>query len=219
VQWQLIDDLPEEHRRAVLARMQRRVFQRGDVLFHEGDPADSLHLLAEGRVMVRRTTQLGDSVALRVLGPGRALGDVAIAAGPARRTSTVVALEPTVTLTISFAEMRRLMATYPVIHDRLETLLSARVRRLSDRLLEALYLPSDRRVVHRLLDLCDEYGPGETRVDIPLTQTDLSQLAGAARPTTNRVLRSLEAQRLLTLHRGRIEVLDVPGLRQRRTAV
>jgi predicted phosphodiesterase len=52
-----------------------------------------------------------------------------------------------------------------------------------------------------------------------LRQTDLSQPAGAARPTTNRVLRSLEAQRLLTLHRGRIEVLDVPGLRQRRTAV
>ena len=219
MQWQLLDDLPDEDRRAVLARMQRRTFARGDVLFHEGDPADTLHLLAEGRVMARRTTPLGDSASLRVLGPGRALGDVALAAGPARRTSTIVALEPTVTLAISFDEFRRLMREYPVIRDRLETLLSARVRRLSDQLVEALYLPSDRRVVHRLLDLCDQYGQNGDRVVVPLTQTDLSQLAGAARPTTNRVLRALEGDGLVRLHRGRIEVLDVPGLRLRRSPV
>lgn len=219
MQWQLLDHLTAEDRRAVLARMHRRTFRRGDVLFHEGDPADTLHLVAEGRVMARRTTPLGDSAALRVIGPGRALGDVALAAGPSRRSSTVTALEPTVTLTISFADFRELMAEYPTIRDQLETLLSARVRRLSDHLLEALFLPSDRRLVHRLLDLCQQYGPDRASVVVPLTQNDLSELAGAARPTTNRVLRGLERDGLLRLHRGRIEVLDVPGLERRRTPV
>lgn len=220
MQWQLLDDLPDDVRRQVLARMTRRTFARGDVLFHEGDPADTLHLVAEGHVLARRTTPLGDSAAFRVIGPGRALGDVSLASAQARRSSTVVALEPTVTLVITFAEFRRLMAQYPGIGDRLAALLSARVRRLSEQLVEALYLPSDRRVVHRLLDLCAQYSDhGGGPVVIPLTQTDLAQLAGAARPTTNRVLRALEADRVLRLHRGRIEVLDTEALSRRRAPV
>lgn len=244
MRWQLLDDLSEEERRQLLARMQRRRFGRGDVLFHEGDPADTLHVVAEGRVLALRTTPLGDSAAFRVIGPGRALGDVAVAASDPRRSSTVVALEPTVTLAMSFAEFRHLVADHPQVLERLATLLSARVRRLTEHLVEALYLPSDRRVVNRLVDLCAEYGasadppvspisPGSAgladsagatpaapaRVVIPLTQTDLSQLAGAARPTTNRVLRALEREGLVKLSRGRIEVLDVVALTQRRVAV
>ena len=220
MQWQLLDDLPDDVRRQVLARMQRRTFARGDVLFHEGDAADTLHLVAEGRVLARRTTPLGDSAAFRVIGLGRALGDVSLPAAHARRSSTVVALEPTVTLVMTFVEFRRLVAQYPVIGDRLAALLSARVRRLSEQLVEALYLPSDRRVLHRLLDLCTEYSDGDAGpVVIPLTQTDVAQLAGAARPTTNRVLRALEADHVLRLHRGRIEVLDPEALARRRSAV
>jgi CRP-like cAMP-binding protein len=178
---------------------------------------------------------MGDSAAFRVIGPGRALGDVSVAASNPRRSSTVVALEPTVTLAMSFAEFHHLVANHPQVQERLATLLSARVRRLTEHLVEALYLPSDRRVVNRLIDLCTEYGtppgsPGSadspgatpvapTRVVVPLTQTDLSQLAGAARPTTNRVLRALEQEGLVRLARGRIEVLDVVALSQRRAAV
>jgi CRP-like cAMP-binding protein len=200
--------------------MRRRRFARGDVLFHEGDPADTLHLVAEGRVMARRTTPLGDSAAFRVIGPGKVIGDVALASTDAPRSSTVVALEPTVTLSVPFVEFRRVIAEHPVVGERLAALLSARVRRLSEQLVEALYLPSDRRVVHRLLDLCEEYGNGAVQaVSIPLTQNDLSQLAGAARPTTNRVLRALERDGLVRLHRGCVEVVDLAGLRRQRTEV
>jgi CRP-like cAMP-binding protein len=87
------------------------------------------------------------------------------------------------------------------------------VKRLSDHLLEALFLPTDRRVVRRLLDLCEQYGPGPDRpVVIPLTQTDIAELAGATRPSTNRVLRALETEGLLRLRRGQVEVVDRAGL-------
>lgn len=70
-------------------------------------------------------------------------------------------------------------------------------------------MPSDRRVVGRLLDLCEQYGTdGSGQVLIPLTQTDLVELAGATRPTENRVLRALAAEGLVRLSRGRIVVVD-----------
>ena len=141
--------------------------------------------------MARRTSPMGDSVAFRVIGPGRALGDVAVVSSARRRSSTVIALEPTTTLSLTFTEFSRLCDAHPGIRALLATLLAARVKRLSDHLLEALFLPTDRRVIRRLLDLCEQYEVGPDHpVVIPLTQTDIAELAGATRPSTNRVLRA-----------------------------
>ncbi|WP_457254446.1 Crp/Fnr family transcriptional regulator [Pedococcus sp. P5_B7] len=216
MEWQLLRDLTEGERREVLTMARRRQFKRGEILFHEGDPADTVHFIAEGRVMARRTSPMGDSVAFRVIGPGRALGDVAVVSTAQRRSSTVSALEPTTTLSLTFAEFAQLCAAHPGIQTHLATLLAARVKRLSDHLLEALFLPTDRRVVRRLLDLCEQYdAPPDRPVVIPLTQTDIAELAGATRPSTNRVLRALETEGLLRLGRGQVEVVDRAGLRRK----
>ena len=216
--WQLLRDLPGEERRLVLSRTRRRHFARGEILFHEGDPAETMHFLDEGRVMARLTTPSGESVAFRVLGPGRVLGDVAVVAADRRRSATVVALEPTVTLSLTFADFDALCRDHPAIQRGVSTLLAARVRRLSEHLSEALFLPAEARIVRRLVDLAEEYGsgPGADRVVIPLSQTEVAELAGAARPTTNRVLRALEAAGVVALHRGRVEVTDRDALRARR---
>ena len=50
---------------------------------------------------------------------------------------------------------------------------------------------------------------------VPLTQDAIGDLAGASRPTTNRVLRRLEADGVVALHRGSIEVLDRGALARR----
>ena len=119
---------------------------------------------------------------------------------------------------MTFADFDALCRAHPAIQRGVSTLLAARVRRLSEHLSEALFLPAEARIVRRLVDLADEYGSGPRadRVVIPLSQTEVAELAGAARPTTNRVLRALEAAGVVALHRGRVEVTDRDALRARR---
>jgi len=81
-------------------------------------------------------------------------------------------------------------------------------------LLEALYLPVDKRLWRRLLDLVDIYGDA-TPITIPLTQEDLAQLAGTTRPTANRLLREAERDGVIVITRGRIAVNDIAALRRR----
>src|SRR5262249_59588002 len=64
MQWQLFGDLPPEEVRRVLSMARTRTFGRGAALFHEGDPADSVHLIAKGRFAVRVTTPLGETATL-----------------------------------------------------------------------------------------------------------------------------------------------------------
>ena len=198
-----------------MAATRRRRFARREVLFHEGDIGDTVHLLDRGRVAVRITTPLGEVATLRVRGPGEVIGEVALLHQSSRRTATVVALERTETLTLhrdAFAELRH---NHPSVDEFLLSLLADEVRRLSNLLVEALYVPAETRVLRRLSALTELYGDGDHAPEIPLTQEDLASLAGTSRSTVNRVLGMIEKDGVVEVSRGRITVVDVTTLEQR----
>lgn len=215
MEWRPLSVLSDDERRSVLAAARRRRFARGETLFHEGDPGDTMHLLEKGRVALRVTTPLGDTATLTVLGPGDYFGELAIVS-PAPRNSTVVALEAVETLSLHRDQINALRARHADIDRVLLEAVVGEVRRLSHQLLEALYVPADKRVLRRLVDLHRLYaadGPGPAT--IPLTQEDVAELAGTTRPTTNKVLRQAEDAGVLRISRGRVVVLDPAGLLQR----
>lgn len=210
VEWPLLKGLSEEETRRVLSSARRRRFAKGEVLFHEGDPAASVHLIAKGRVAIRISTPLGDVATVDLLGEGDAVGELALLSPGALRGATAVALEATETLSLDqevFASLRR---TDPAMSEVLIQLLADRVRRLDARLMEALYVPADTRLLRRLVDLCAVYGD-----TIPLTQEDLAGLAGTTRATVNRVLRREERAGAVSLSRGRVTIVDVEHLARR----
>jgi len=211
----LIDRLDEATRREVIANARRRRFRRGEVVFHEGDPGDAIHVIDKGHVAVRVTTALGDVATLTVLGPGEAFGEGALLAADARRTASAVALEATETRALARAEFERLRAEHPAVEEFLVQALAAQVRRLSEHLLEALYVPAEQRVLRRLLWLATAYGDGGAGTVVPLTQDDLASMAGTARPTANRVLKAAEADGLVRVARGRVELVDPDELARR----
>jgi CRP/FNR family transcriptional regulator, cyclic AMP receptor protein len=209
---QLLDLLDDAGRRALLAAAHRRRFKRNEVVFHDGDPGDTLHLIVKGHFAIRITTPLGDVATLRVLGPGEHFGELAVLA-PGPRRGSVVSLDAGETQSLHRDDFEQLRATMPKIDEALTAALVAEVRRLAAALVDALYVPAERRVWRRLSELVDLYG-GDAPIAIPMTQDDLAQLAGTTRPTANRVLRSGEEQGIVELARGRIEVRDLAGLQR-----
>jgi len=216
--WPLLASLPDAEARQLLSAAHRRRFDRHEVVFHEGDPADSMHLIDRGRVALRVTTPLGDTVTLRILGPGAAFGELALL-DPAPRNATVVALERTHTLSLHRDRFDELRQQHPEVDRVLIDSLVSEVRRLSVQLLEALYVPVPQRVELRLVDLVRHYGDGAPGpVDIPLTQEDLAQLCGASRTTVNKVLRGLEDDGLVMVSRGHLVIAEPDRLRRRHGA-
>ena len=213
MEWQLLADVPPDALRAVLTIARRRTFDRNEIVFHRGDPADSLHLIAKGRFAVRVTTPVGDTVNVAILGPGQAFGELALVGGEPVRTATVAALEPSETRSVHQVDFAALRRRHPQTADVIIAVLAAQVKRLTEHLVEALYVPADRRVLHRLAELAGVYGDGdEGPVEIPLRQEEIAALAGASRATTNRVLREAQAKGTIALSRGRTTVLDRAAL-------
>jgi CRP/FNR family cyclic AMP-dependent transcriptional regulator len=214
MQWQLFGDLPPEEVRRVLSMARRRTFSRGEVVFHEGDPADSLHLIAKGRFAVRVTTPLGETATLAIRGPGEAFGELALVSDTPR-SATVAALEPAETHSLYRREFDQIRREHPFVNRVLVAILAASVRRMDELIVEAFYVGAEKRVLRRLRDLAAVYGNGSPTITVPLTQEDLAGLAGTSRATVNRVLREEESRGTLTLGRGKTVVLDLETITRR----
>jgi CRP/FNR family transcriptional regulator, cyclic AMP receptor protein len=111
--------------------------------------------------------------------------------------------------------VKLLRRTDPAMDRFLVGLLADYLRRQDARLLEALYVPVEKRVLRRLLALSRLYGSGTAGTVVPLTQDVLAGVAGSTRPTTNQVLRSAEEAGLLSLSRGSVRIEDPAGLAHR----
>lgn len=193
----------------------RRRFKRGEIIFHEGDPGDTVHFISEGHVSIHMTTPLGDVATLAVLGPEEFFGEQALLSADHRRTATASAVEHAETQSLRRGRFDELRLAQPAVDQFLIDMLAAQVRRLSRQLQEALYASAETRVLRRVTEMAQSYAGSARPTIIPLTQDDIATMAGTSRPTANRVLKAAEADGLLVVARARIEVADAELLAAR----
>lgn len=210
VRWEVLGEIDPADARALLALGRRRRFRRGDIIFHEGDPAESLHLVDVGHVAVRTSTPSGDVATLRLIGPGDHFGDLALVDG-SRRSAAIVAVDRVETLELRYDDLEVFRSEHPSFERVLLAMMARNVRRLSANLQETMYLPVAARIARRLDELGDMFDDGI----IPLTQDELAELAGTTRQTVNQVLVELRDRGVVELGRGKIVVIDRDELARR----
>jgi CRP/FNR family transcriptional regulator, cyclic AMP receptor protein len=214
MQWTLFSEVPAEDLRRVLAIARRRTFRRGEVVFHQHDPADSLHLVVAGRFAIRTVTQLGEESLLSIRGPGDVFGELALVSGQAR-TATAVALESSETRAVYRSDFEELRRTQPGVDRMLVHLLARALARMDELLAESYYVTAERRVVRRLLEAAEVYGGAVPDTEVMLTQEQLAALAGTSRATVNAVLARERRRGTIDLRRRRVTLRDPQALARR----
>ena len=147
-----------DEREAFLALARPRRFARNEVVCHEGDPADSLHLVEHGHLAVHGGLASGATATFTILSSGDYFGELALLRADRRRTATVTALEPSRTLAVAATAFDELCSRNPRIERIVSAVLADRIDMLSRQLLETMYESLDRRVYRRLLELARAYG-------------------------------------------------------------
>lgn len=218
----LFDGVPAHTLSAVATDARRRRFRRGQVIFHEGDPAETLHVIDAGRVKVTLVSPDGNEAILAVLGTGDFFGELALLdSGP--RSATAQAMEKTETLEVNRNGFGTLLEDTAVRKRVLERVAIA-MRRV-DRQIERLrFLDLTGRVALHLFDLAHEQGDrqdgsdtlsGPAVVLLPYRQADLAAMVGASRQAVSRTLRELEREGLLQADGRRIMIPDLLRLERR----
>ena len=212
MKWELFADAPAEDVQRVLAVARRRRFVRGEVVFHQDDLAESLHLVGSGRFAITRRTALGEEALLAIRQAGEAFGELALISEQ-RRSATASALEAGETLSVLYDDFEHLRARHPGVDRILVALLAAQLERVDQLLAEAYYESAERRVIRRLLDLGQVYGGDEQPIRV--TQDQLAALAGASRATVNAVLSQERRRGTIDVKRGATLIRDREALARR----
>jgi signal transduction histidine kinase len=125
----------DEELAEVVALCHEESHEEGDVILVEGEPAEKLFLILEGKVSLEKLVQLGRSGSARratvdVVGPDRVVGWSSIIA-PHIYTSTGFCLEPLRVLALNGQEVRRFVARHPasgvVFLDAIASIISSRL--------------------------------------------------------------------------------------------
>jgi CRP/FNR family transcriptional regulator, cyclic AMP receptor protein len=211
MEWELFGGVPSEDVQRVLAVARRR-FERGEVVFHQDDLSESLHLVVSGRFAITRRTALGEDALLAIRQAGEAFGELALIS-ERRRSATVSALENGETLTVLYTDFEQLRTRHPGVDRMLIALLASQLERMDQLLTEAYYETAEHRVVRRLLDLSHVYGSGDQPIQI--TQDQLAALAGTSRATVNAVLSEERRRGTIEVKRGATRILDREALTRR----
>jgi CRP/FNR family transcriptional regulator, cyclic AMP receptor protein len=192
-----------------------RSWERGEILFREGDPGDTCYLIRSGAVLLTREHQDGRLVALAELRAGDLFGELAMFRGETR-SATAEAIEDTAAVALLAGDVQRQVRRNPDLALKLLASLAERVSTTTERLLQQSFQTVAGRVAGTLLAQCvsrQSEGAGDSDVLIRATQAEIAQLSGTSRESASRFLATLERAGLVTLGRGKVTVHDPGRLR------
>lgn len=192
------------------SQLRLRRFRRNEVIFHQGDPGDSLHIVDEGSVKIALPSPEGEEAIIATLRRGDFFGELALLDG-APRSATAVALETTSTLTLPREAFREILDADQGLRDALLAGLAHELRRVTGHVEELHFLDLAGRLAMRLARLAADAAPGsdEVRLDWPYTQSDLASMIGGTRQSVNKLLAELVGDGLVVLEP---DVLVIPSV-------
>jgi CRP-like cAMP-binding protein len=214
----LFASLSDAERAGLMRQMVRQRHDKDDYLFFEGDRAEWLVLVAEGRVKMIKHSESGRETILATFGPGEIVGEVGVLVGEVY-PATAQALEPAVTLSLRRDEYVHLVRTHPDLAWALIAELGQRLQRAHETIRSMAVEKVERRVARVLLRMANTIGerldggpPGAVRITLPLSRQDIADMAGTVLETAIRTLSKFHKQGLIDTWDGYIILLQPHAL-------
>jgi CRP/FNR family cyclic AMP-dependent transcriptional regulator len=156
-------------------------YAKGQVVFAQGDPADAVFYVREGRVKISVVSAQGKEAVVAFLKAGDFIGEGCLTGRP-RRISTARALEDSVITRVNKATMVRVLRDEPNFSERFTAHLLARTMRVEEDLIDQLFNSSEKRLARALLLLANFGKDGKQEPVIArVSQETLAEMIGTTR--------------------------------------
>ena len=154
---------------------------KGQVVFAQGDPADSVFYIREGRVKITVMSDQGKEAVVAFLKAGDFIGEGCLTGRP-RRVSTARAVEDSIITRMDKATMVRVLRDEPSFSELFTAHLLARTLRVEEDLVDQLFNSSEKRLARALLLLANFGKDGKQEpVIAKVSQETLADMIGTTR--------------------------------------
>lgn len=179
-------------------------FAKGEIIYHQGDIADSFYYIKKGKATVFMISRDGMEKTLNTASKGELIGEGAFFDHKPRVSSAKAVTASELTIIDKKILLDLIQKNPPIAFELLE-ILATRIRLLTTQLDSMTFMQADARIAKLLLD---DMVDGK----VSLTHEEIALTVGVSRITVTKVLSRLSAQGILATHYRGIKILDKAGL-------
>lgn len=209
----LFQSLNEAERQLLAPVCRVRAYERGEVVFEDGEPATDLCFVLIGQVKIVKAAP-GRDVILGLFGPGEPVGAVAVFEGK-RYPASAVALEPSSILRVPEREFFATIDAHPEMTRRLLQGLMLRQVEITRRLAD-LTGPVEGRIARLFLMLAERLGRrhgAAVTIPLALSRQEIADLTATTVETAIRVMSRWGREGLVTKEGDGFTIPDLGALR------
>ena len=191
-----------------------REFRRGEVIYLPSDMADSVMLLARGRIRLYHVTGEGKQAILGFVESGELFGELNVFSDQ-QREEHAEAMEKSLVVLVPGRAIHRIMMEMPSVCMKMTQLFGMKLRRVERRLKSLLFRSSRERLIHLLLELAERYGlpvSDGVMINQKISHQDMASIIGATRETVTITLGELQSEGVIGVQRRRITLKNVDTL-------
>jgi CRP/FNR family transcriptional regulator len=207
---QLFNGLPQPDLDNIAAVSIVKSFEKGDYLFHEGDPATGLYVVQRGAVNVHRVNAAGKEQVIHVFRAGDSFAEVALASAKGY-PADARAIEATQVLLVQKEGILTLLRRQPELALRMLGSMSSHLRVLVGQLEDLALKDVETRLANWLVKRCpDPRGESPCSVELTMTKSVLAAELGTVSETFSRSLAKFREQKLLAV-KGKVIIVLSPA--------
>ncbi|MCH1640792.1 Crp/Fnr family transcriptional regulator [Paenibacillus timonensis] len=193
--------------------MRTSQYQKGEVIFHEGDRSDALFVVNRGIIKLTKLEDNGKEHIIRLLFPGDFFGQFALLQEKPHYASAIAA-DATGVCRILRSDFLDILRRDPNTAARFMTALSAQLEEADAWAAVLTLLEADRRLAKMLLYFRRKAAPNSEAFMLPVSKKELAGLIGATPETLSRKLRQLSDDGVLTVSGRQLQIRDAAALRR-----
>lgn len=179
-------------------------FAKGEIIYHQGDIADSFYYIKKGKATVFMISPDGMEKTLNTAAKGELIGEGAFFDHKPRVSSAKAVTASELTIIDKKILLDLIQKNPPIAFELLE-ILATRIRLLTTQLDSMTFMQADARIAKLLLD---DMVDGK----VSLTHEEIALTVGVSRITVTKTLSRLSSQGILATHYRGIKILDKAGL-------
>ena len=209
----LLSQLTEEQRNTVIDAGHEKSLERGEILFHEGEPAEALYAVIDGQLKLVRYSPKGRELLLHLVNPGQTFAEAALFA-PGTYPATAEVMQSCRLWCLPRAALLDLLSASPELGVAMLGSISLWTRKLASK----LELHTQRRVEERVaIYLLSRAGsvelePGD-RIELAEPRNLIAAQCGTAPEVLSRTFRRLEDDGILEAAPHHVTIHDPDSLR------
>jgi CRP/FNR family cyclic AMP-dependent transcriptional regulator len=181
-------------------------YRTGGTIFAQGDPADSLFYIHDGKVKLSVVSRQGREAVIALLAAGEFFGEGCLA-GQSLRMASATTLTACSITRLDKEEMIRVLREQPSFSEMFVTHLLSRNIKFEGDLVDQLFNSSEKRLARVLLLLANFGKPGQPEAVIPkISQETLAEIVGTTRSRVSFFMNRFRKLGFVDYSRGSLEV-------------